>query len=146
MAPATRPAISSAAMQVENEYMGGKKSKVWTYIILLGVLVLGVVLLNFVWKSPELAKTGIDKFLGLPGWVFPLVVGVIGLFIFWLGLKIESDWPEALGALLVAGAVAAGEIMVGWDHFALGGLAVVPYVIPIVVFLILLAIGMNKSR
>ena len=34
----------------------------------------------------------------------------------------------------------------GWNTFALGGLVVVPYVIPIVTFLILLAIGMNKSR
>ena len=146
MAHDTRAAISSAGMRVENEYMGGRKAKLWTYIILLGVLVVGVVLLNFVWKSPELAKSGIDSFLGMPGWVFPLITGVIGLLIFWLGLKIESDWPEALGALLIAGSVTAGEIMVGWDHFALGGLAVVPYVIPVAVFLILLAIGMNKSR
>ena len=133
-------------MRVENEYMGGKKAKLWTYIILFGVLVLGVVVVNFAWKNPELAETGIDSFLGLPSWLFPIITGVIGLVVFWLGLKIESDWPEALGALLIAGSVAAGEIMVGWNTFALGGLVVVPYVIPIVTFLILLAIGMNKSR
>ena len=133
-------------MQVENEYMGGRKAKLWTYIILLGVLILGVVVVNFAWKNPELAESGIESFLGLPGWVFPIIGGVIGLIIFWLGLKIESDWPEALGALLIAGSVAAGEIMVGWNTFALGGLVVVPYVIPVVVFLVLLAIGMNKSR
>jgi hypothetical protein len=133
-------------MQVENEYMGGRKAKLWTYIILLGVLVLGVIVFNFAWKNPELAESGIESFLGLPGWIFPIVTGVLGILIFWLGLKIESDWPEALGALLIAGSVAAGELMVGWNHFALGGLVVVPYVIPVVVFLILLAIGMNKSR
>ncbi len=133
-------------MQVENEYMGGKKAKLWTYIILLGVLVLGVVVVNFAWKNPKLAESGIESFLGLPAWVFPIITGVIGLLVFWLGLKIESDWPEALGALLIAGSVAAGEIMVGWNTFALGGLMVVPYVIPVVTFLILLAIGMNKSR
>jgi hypothetical protein len=133
-------------MQVENEYMGGKKAKLWTYIILLGVLIAGVVVVNFALKNPELAESGIESFLGLPGWVFPIITAVIGIIVFWLGLKIESDWPEALGALLIAGSVAAGEIMVGWNTFALGGLVVLPYVIPIVTFLILLAIGMNKSR
>ena len=133
-------------MQVENEYMGGRKAKLWTYIILLGVLTAGVLVVNFAWKNPELAESGIDSFLGLPSWVFPIIAGVIGILVFWLGLKIESDWPEALGALLIAGAVAAGEIMIGWNTFALGGLVVVPYVIPIITFLILLAIGMNKSR
>lgn len=133
-------------MQVENEYMGGRKAKLWTYIILLGVLIAGVLVVNFAWKNPELAESGIDSFLGLPSWVFPIITAVVGILIFWLGLKIESDWPEALGALLIAGSVAAGEIMIGWNTFALGGLVVVPYVIPILTFLILLAIGMNKSR
>ena len=133
-------------MQVENEYMGGRKAKLWTYIILLGVLIAGVLVVNFAWKNPELAESGIDSFLGLPSWLFPIITAVLGILVFWLGLKIESDWPEALGALLIAGSVAAGEIMIGWNTFALGGLVVVPYVIPIVTFLILLAIGMNKSR
>ena len=133
-------------MQVENEYMGGRKAKLWTYIILLGVLIAGVLVVNFAWKNPELAETGIDSFLGLPSWLFPIITAILGILVFWLGLKIESDWPEALGALLIAGSVAAGEIMIGWNTFALGGLVVVPYVIPILTFLILLAIGMNKSR
>ncbi|HEU5059848.1 MAG TPA: hypothetical protein VFU21_25130 [Kofleriaceae bacterium] len=133
-------------MQPENEYLGGKKAKLWTYIILLGVLIAGVLVVNFAWKNPELAETGIESFLGLPSWVFPIITAVIGILVFWLGLKIESDWPEALGALLIAGSVAAGEIMIGWNTFALGGLVVVPYVIPVLTFLILLAIGMNKSR
>jgi hypothetical protein len=133
-------------MRVENEYMGGRKAKLWTYIILLGVLIAGVVVVNFAWKNPELAESGMESFLGLPSWLFPIITGVIGILVFWLGLKIESDWPEALGALLIAGSVAAGEIMIGWNTFALGGLVVMPYVIPIVTFLILLAIGMNKSR
>ena len=33
-------------MRVENEYMGGRKAKLWTYIILLGVLIAGVVVLE----------------------------------------------------------------------------------------------------
>jgi hypothetical protein len=133
-------------MQPENEYLGGKKAKLWTYIILLAVLIAGVLVVNFALKNPELAETGIESFLGLPSWVFPIITAVIGILVFWLGLKIESDWPEALGALLIAGSVAAGEIMIGWNTFALGGLVVVPYVIPVLTFLILLAIGMNKSR
>jgi hypothetical protein len=132
--------------QVENEYLGGKKSKVWTYIILLVVLVGGVLLANFVWSNPELARRGLSSIGGLPVWAFPVIVGLVGLLLFWLGLKIESDWPEALGAMLIAGAVATGEILIGWSRFAVGGLVVVPYVIPVVVFLVLLAIGVSKSR
>ncbi|HWM85886.1 MAG TPA: hypothetical protein VNO33_08605 [Kofleriaceae bacterium] len=132
--------------QVENEYLGGRKSKVWTYIILLVLLIVGVVIANFAWSNPEMARSGVTSLLGLPPWAFPVIVAALGLLIFWLGLKIESDWPEALGALLIAGSVAAGEMLVGWNHFALGGLAVVPYVIPVVVFLILLGIGVSRSR
>jgi hypothetical protein len=133
-------------MKVETEFMGGRKAKIWTYVILLGVLVLGVVLVNLFLKSPDLARNGIATILGLPSWVFPILTGLIGVLIFWVGLKIETDWPEALGALLIAGSVAAGEVMIGWNHFALGGLVVVPWVIPIAIFLILLAIGMTRSR
>ena len=133
-------------MQVENEYLGGKKSKVWTYIIVLVVLVIGVIGANFAWSNPALAREGLDKVAGLPVWAFPLLVALLGLILFWLGLKIESDWPEALGAMLIAGSVAFGEILVGWNRFALGGMFVIPYVIPIVVFLVLLGIGVSRSR
>jgi hypothetical protein len=66
--------------------------------------------------------------------------------VFWLGLKVETDWPEAFGALLVAGAVAMGEFLLGWKRFELGGLFVVPYVIPLAIFLALLGYSMMKSR
>jgi hypothetical protein len=132
--------------QGETEYLGGKKSKVWTYIILLVVLVVGVILANFAWTNPEMARSGVSSLAGLPVWAFPILAALLGLIIFWLGLKIESDWPEALGAMLIAGSVAAGEMLVGWNTFALGGMVVIPYLIPIVVFLILLGIGVSRSR
>ncbi len=134
------------ANQAETEYLGGKKAKVWTYLILLVVLVVGVLIANLAWSNPELAQSGASSLLGLPPWAFPVIVGVVGLLLFWLGLKIESDWPEALGALLIAGSVAAGEILVGWSNFAFGGLVVVPYLIPVVIFLVLLVVGISRSR
>ena len=45
-------------MQVENEYLGGKKSKVWTYIIGLIVLIVAVIGANFAWSNPTLAREG----------------------------------------------------------------------------------------
>lgn len=131
---------------VEREFMGGKRSKIWTYLILFGVLIVGVVIANFALSNPELAKNGVDQFLGLPGFAFPIIIGIVGAIVFWLGLKVETDWPEALGALLIAGSVAAAEIMIGWNHFQLGGMAVVPYIIPAAVFLVLLGFGMSRSR
>lgn len=65
---------------------------------------------------------------------------------FWVGLKIETDWPEYLGALLVAGSVLAGEVLLGWSKFKLGGVVAIPYAIPALVLLVLLMIGNAKSR
>jgi hypothetical protein len=130
----------------ETEYMGGRKAKLWTYMILMLALVLGAVVVNFVIKDPALAREGVHRFMGMPRWAFPCITGVVGLLLFWLGLNIETDWPEAVGAFMVAGSIAAGEFLIGWSKFALGGLAVVPYVIPLLVFFILLIVGMVKSR
>ena len=133
-------------MEPEREFMGGKRAKMWTYLILFGVLIVGILVANFAISNPELAKNGVDSFLGMPGWAFPLITAVVGIGIFWLGLKVETDWPEAMGALLIAGSVAAGEIMVGWDKFAIGGMVALPFIFPIVVFVVLLGIGMVRSR
>ena len=133
-------------MDPEREFMGRKKAKLWTYLIFGTVLVLGILLANFAVVNPALARRGVDYFLGLPAGAFPVITGFVGALIYVLGLKIETDWPEALGALLIAGAVAWAEFLIGWDRFVVGGLAVTPYVIPLLTFLILLMVGMLKSR
>lgn len=133
-------------MTVEREYMGGSKAKLWTYLILFGVLMVGVVVANFALSNPEMAQNGVDKFLGMPSWAFPLIATAVGSLVYWLGLKVETDWPEALGATMIAGSIAAGEVMIGWNKFMLGGLGVLPYVFPAVVFLVLLGYGMVKSK
>jgi hypothetical protein len=134
------------AMEPERQFMGGSRAKMWTYLILFGVLIVGILVANFALSNPDLAKNGVDTFLGMPGWAFPLVTAVIGIGIFWLGLKVETDWPEALGALLIAGSLAAGQIMIGWDKFAIGGMVALPFIFPIIVFVVLLGFGMARSR
>jgi len=131
---------------VENEYMGGRKAKLWTYMILMTVLVIGAVIVNFAVNDPELAMKGVKSFMGMPRWAFPMIGILVGIGVFWLGLKIETDWPEAVGAFLISGSVAAGEFLVGWQKFVFGGMAVVPYAIPILVFVILLMVGIVKSK
>ena len=113
-------------------------------LILMIVLVAVVVVVNLVWKSPEAAREGVRSFLGLPSWALATITFAVGAIIFWLGLKMETDWPEALGAFLISASVAAGEIVVGWERFELG-LVVLPYLIPVVVFVLLLMYGMKKS-
>ncbi len=130
----------------ETEFMGSRKSKVWTYLILAGVLVIGVVVANFAMTNPETAKSGVEAFLGLPSWAFPTIAIAVGAIVFFLGLKLETDWPEGLGALLVSGGVAWGEIMLGWENFEIGGMVVLPYVIPLVIFLLLMAYSVVRSR
>jgi len=124
--------------------MGGQKSRVWTYLILMVVLISIVIVINLVWKHPEAAREGFKSFFGLPAWALATVTFLVGALIFWLGLKIETDWPEAFGAFLIAASVAWFELIAGWEKFELG-LVVVPYVIPLAVFALLLMYGMKKS-
>ena len=129
----------------EREFLGGHKDKIWTYLILLVVLLVFVVIINFAWKDPDGLRNGVHSLFGLPAWALATIMFALGGLIFWLGLKVETDWPEALGAFLISGAVVAFEFIIGWSHFELG-LVVVPYIIPIVVFVVLLAYGMRNSR
>ncbi len=130
----------------EQRFLGMRKDKLWTFVI-VGILLVGTfVALNYTIGNYESAKSGINKFLSLPGWVFPIIIGLVGLVVFWLGLKIEADWPEVLGAGLIALATGVGEIMIGWKKFAVNDMTIIPIAIPIGVFLIFIVIGMLRSR
>jgi hypothetical protein len=132
------------ADEPERQFMGGQKSKMWTYLIMMVVLIAIVLVINLVWKNPTTASQSFKSFLGLPGWALATVMFLVGAIVFWVGLKIETDWPEAFGAFLIAGSVAWFEYVAGWSRFELG-LVVVPYLIPLVVFVLLLMYGMKKS-
>lgn len=129
---------------VEREFMGKGRSKVWTYLILMVLLVTIAVVVNVVWINPGAASEGVKTFLGLPSWALATVTFLVGAILFWLGLKMETDWPEAIGAFLIAASVAWFQIIVGWSRFELG-LIVIPYLIPIATFALLLMYGMKKS-
>jgi hypothetical protein len=130
---------------VEREFMGKGRSKVWTYLILMILLVAIVVVINLVWNDPDAASSGVKSFFGLPGWALATVTFLIGAVVFWLGLKMETDWPEAIGAFAIAASIAWFEFIVGWNKFAIGGLFVLPYIIPVLTFALLLVYGMKKS-
>jgi hypothetical protein len=129
----------------EKEFMGKGRAKVWTYIILMVALVMVAVIINVVWNDPTTAREGISHFFGLPSYTLALVLFLAGAIIFWLGLKMETDWPEGIGAFLITAAVTWGEFIIGWKRFDLGGLFVLPYLIPILVFALLLIYAMKKS-
>lgn len=131
---------------VERSFLGKHKDKMWTYIILMMLLIIIAVVINVVWKNPTRAQEGMKHFLGLPAWALATVVFLFGALVFWLGLKVETDWPEAFGSFLIAGSVAWFEIIVGWNRFDLGGLVVLPYLIPLATFLLLLMYGIRNSR
>ncbi len=130
----------------EHDFLGKHKDKIWTYLILMFLLIAIVVVINLVWSNPALASAGFKHFLGLPAWALAGIAAVVGAIIFWAGLKVEPDWPEALGAFLIAGSITWYELIVGWNHFDVGGLVVIPYLIPAAVFLLLLAYGVRNSR
>jgi uncharacterized integral membrane protein len=131
---------------METQFLGKRKAKLWTYLFLAVLLIVVILVVNLALVDPEAMHTGVHFVAGLPSWAFPLIGIGVGAFLFWIGLKVETDWPELFGAVLIAGGVAAGELMIGWDRFALGGLAFIPYAIPVAVFLILLIIAVAKSK
>ncbi len=130
---------------VEREFMGKGRSKIWTYLILMVVLVSVAVAVNLIWINPGAASAGMKSFFGLPSWSLATIMFLAGAIVFWLGLKMETDWPEAIGAFLISGAVVWFEVIIGWNKLALGGVVVIPYILPIVVFALLLMYGMRKS-
>jgi len=129
----------------ERNFAGQNRSKIWTYLILGGVLLIGAIVANVAFSNPDLAKNGAHKFLGLPSWALAAVTAVVGAGIYWLGLKVETDWPEFVGSFLMTASLVAVEFMVGWSTFEFGGLVVMPYVLPLALFGILIVIGMQKS-
>lgn len=130
---------------VEREFMGKGRSKIWTYLILMVLLVAIVIVINLVWINPGAASAGVKSFFGLPSWALATITFLAGAIIFWLGLKMETDWPEAIGAFLISGSVAWFELIVGWNRLAVGGVVVIPYILPIAMFAALLMYGMKKS-
>jgi hypothetical protein len=134
------------AQPIEHEFLGGSKARMWTYVILAGLLLVGLLVANFAWENPEDARKAIDGMLGLPGWAVVAIVAVIGFGVFYLGTKIEADWPEALGAAMISGAVLAAESMIGIDKFKLFGMGFFPYFIPLIVFVIFFGAGLVKSK
>lgn len=131
--------------QAEHSFLGKHKDKMWTYLILMVLLIVIVLVINLVWQNPARASAGMKHLIGLPAWALAAIAFVLGALIFWGGLKVEADWPEALGAFLISGSIAWFELIVGWNHFAVGGLVVLPYLIPLVVFVLLLMYGMRNS-
>jgi hypothetical protein len=131
--------------QAEHSFLGKHKDKMWTYLILMVLLIVIVLVINLVWQNPARASAGMKHLIGLPAWALAAIAFVLGALVFWGGLKVEADWPEALGAFLISGSIAWFELIVGWAHFAVGGLVVLPYLIPLVVFVLLLMYGMRNS-
>jgi hypothetical protein len=130
----------------EHDFLGKHRDKMWTYFILLAMLIGIVIVLNVVWKNPEGASNGVKTFVGLPGWALALVLFVVGALLYILGLKVEPDWPEAIGAFCIAAAATWFEIIIGWSKFDLGGMFVIPYLVPVVIFLGMLMYAIRHSR
>jgi hypothetical protein len=129
---------------IEKEFGGKKRASVWTYLILAVLLIAGAVVVNLVVKNPETARETVNRVIGLPHWALATIALVVGAFIYWIGLKVETDWPEYIGAFIIAGAVTAFEFIIGWEKLEFG-LVVIPYVIPLLVFVVLIIVAMKKS-
>ena len=128
----------------EKAFMGKGRAKMWTYLIVAVLVLVVAIIANLVVKDTAAAKAGVKHFLGLPSWAIASVVAVVGAGVYWLGLKVETDWPEFIGAAMITGSVVMFELFFGWKKVSMG-LFVLPYVIPLAVFTLLMIIGMKKS-
>ena len=88
-------------MTAEKAYMGKSRAKVWTYTFLAVLILVGAVVANAAFSNPDIAKNGVKSFLGMPGWALATVTFALGAGIYWIGLKVETDWPEFVGAFLM---------------------------------------------
>ncbi len=129
----------------ESRLMANIRNKLWSILIVGVTLLLGFVLLRYAIMSPDKAKAGYSTIAGMPGWLTPIIMLVAGAGIFWLGLKIRNDWPEVLGAGLIAGSVGVTEMMIGWHKFAIGS-SFTPILIPVAVFIALILFSQMRSR
>ncbi|MFH2009773.1 MAG: hypothetical protein ABI333_24475 [bacterium] len=129
----------------ESRFMANIRSKFWSILIVGVVLVLAFVLLRYVIMSPDKAKVGYSTIAGMPGWLTPIIMMALGAVVFWLGLKVRSDWPEVLGSGLIAGGVGVAEMKIGWQKFAIGS-SFTPVLIPAVLFIVLIFIAQVRSR
>jgi len=129
----------------ESRLMANIRNKLWSILIVGGTLVLAFALLRYVIMSPDKAKAGYSTIVGMPSWLTPIVMILAGAGIFWLGLKVRSDWPEIIGAGLIAGALGVTELMIGWHKFAIGS-SFTPVIIPVAVFVVLILFSQMRSR
>jgi len=129
----------------ESRLMANVRNKLWSMVFVGVTLVVGFVLLRYVVMSPDKAKAGYDTFMGLPGWATPIIMVALGAGVFYLGLKVRSDWPEMLGAGLIAGAVGVVEMKIGWEKFEIGS-SYTPIIIPALVFVALIMFSQARSR
>lgn len=132
-------------MARESRFMANIRSKLWSILIVGGALVGVFILLRYVLMSPSKAAAGYDTIMGLPGWLTPIVMIVAGAVVYWLGLKVRSDWPEVLGAGLIAGGVGVTEMKIGWHKFAIGS-SFTPILIPAAIFIVLIFMAQVRSR
>ena len=72
---------------VERSFLGKHRDKMWTYLILMALLLGIVIVINVVWKNPTRAEEGMKHFIHLPAWALATVAFLGGAIIFWLGLK-----------------------------------------------------------
>lgn len=126
--------------------MRSYKGRKWTYLIVGTMLILGAIAVNFAVNNPELAQKGIDTIAGLPSWAIPAIGTGSGGLLFYIGLKLEADWPEYLGATMIAASIVIAEVLLGWKNFELGGIVVIPYALPLLVLMILLMISNAKTK
>ena len=122
-----------------------RRTKLWTYLILCALLASAVMAANFAVENPALANNALDTLLGFPGWVYAAFAAVLGITLYTVGLQSEPDWPEYLGALVLAGSVLAGELMFGWHRLEWAGIGAIPFLLPLSVFSGLMLIAVSRE-
>ncbi len=145
-APPTPPVAAGTAVDADPGAPVLERPMTPTYLrffMLLAGAVGGALLVR---AYPDLVWNQLDWVRAQPQWMFALFTGLLGLVMFRLGIDLSRDWPVAFGSALAAGSLAAGMALVGSSRFIIAGYPDSPYVIPVGLLLVMLAIGAVRLR
>lgn len=130
-----------------DRHFEGEPRSMWrTYVRFATLLLVAMGIAWYARTYPDSAWAWLDRIRAQQQWLGAVGVGLLGLVTFRLGIDTGRDWPVALGATIAAGSLAVGQAVAGRGGLVLATFPDSPFVLPVALLLILLAIGTVRLK
>ena len=130
----------------ERHFESGPRSMWRTYVRFVTLALVAVGIAWYARTYPDSASAWLDRVRAQQQWLGAVGVGLLGLVMFRLGIDTGRDWPVALGATVTAGSLAVGQAVAGRGGLVIAGSPDTPFVLPVALLLVLLAIGSVRLK